>query len=70
LGEDTSKLDQRLELPLGLDAFRERGHLVARGELHDRADGRARAVPLSEFLNEGAVDLDRCDRETLEVAQA
>ena len=59
----------RFALLLGLDAFRRRRHVAGGGDVHHRLDDRRGCAGAGDVLDEGAIDLDLVERETLQVAQ-
>src|SRR5437764_2578066 len=68
LGEQAAESLQLGELLRGLDAFRHGPQAKALAHSNDAAGKRGRGAVRSQAVDEAAIDLDRVDREMLQVA--
>src|SRR4030088_940132 len=65
----TTELAQPVALPLGFDAFGDHGHPERPGHLDYGTDDLLVDAALVEAVYEGAIELDRVQRQPLEIAQ-
>src|SRR4029079_10056411 len=63
------ELMERVELRAGLDALGDRAQAEAARDVDDRRDDRGVLVLGPEAVDEGAVDLDRVDRDALQARE-
>jgi hypothetical protein len=69
LAEDAAESEKLLELLFGLDPFSDDPHSQVVGKAHDRAGRDPVVAPGAKVPDEGAVDLEGIDLESVEVTE-